>query len=179
MDSILRTPRLTLRPLSAGDAAPTARIMSPAIARWTGSWTGSETAQDVEGRIARTLEAERAGRGFMRAATLSGTGELIGWVGVTRTDAEPGRGSLGYWLGEAWFGRGYAKEAARAVLDAAWTVLDLKAIEGAAQVPNLASHRILLGLGMRHMGQREEFAIARGAADLCEWYEVGRPEQVS
>jgi len=39
----------------------------------------------------------------------------------------------------------------------------------------VASHRILLGLGMRHMGRREEFAVARGAADLCDWYELRRP----
>jgi ribosomal-protein-alanine N-acetyltransferase len=175
MDPILRTARLTLRPLSSKDAAATARIMSPAIARWTGSWTGVETAQTIGERIARSLQAERSRRHFMRAVTLTATGELIGWAGVMRLDAEPERGSLGYWIGEAWFGQGYAKEAARAVLDAAWAALDLQVIEGAVQVPNLASHRILLGLGLRRMGQRQEFASARGAADLCDWYEIRRP----
>jgi ribosomal-protein-alanine N-acetyltransferase len=174
MDPILRTSRLTRRALSPEDAAATARIMSPAIARWTGSWTGVETADDVGGRIARGLEAERAGRQLMRAITLSGTGELIGWAGVMRLEAEPERGSLGYWIGEAWFGQGYAKEAARAVLEAAWTALDLQVVEAAAQVANLASHRILLGLGLQPMGRRMEFASARGAADLCDWYELRR-----
>jgi RimJ/RimL family protein N-acetyltransferase len=93
-----------------------------------------------------------------------------------RTAAEPGRGSLGYWLGEAWFGQGYGKEAARAVLDAAWAALDLQVVEAAAQVGNTPSHKILEGLGMRHMGQRQEFATARGAADLCEWYELRRQD---
>jgi ribosomal-protein-alanine N-acetyltransferase len=172
---LLRTERLTLRPLSLDDAEATASIMSPAIARWTASWTGSETTLQVAERIARTLEAERSGRRFMRAATLTATGELIGWVGVLRLDADPERGSLGYWIGEAWFGQGYTTEAARAVVDAAWDALDLQVIEGVAQIGNLASHRILLGLGMSHMGQREEFAPARGAADLCEGYELRRP----
>lgn len=176
MDTILRTARLTLRPLEADDAAPSARIMSPAIGRWTGSWTGVETADKIGERIAHSLEAEREGNRLMRAVTLGGTGELIGWVGVMRLKTEPGRGSLGYWLGEAWFGQGYGKEAARAVVDAAWAALDLEAIEAVAQVGNVASHRILLGLGMRHMGQRMEFAPARGVADLCEWYEVRRGE---
>ena len=175
MDSILRTARLTLRPLSPDDAAPSARMMSPAIARWTGAWTGAETAEEVGERIARSLEAEQAGRRFMRAACLTETGELIGWVGVVRLDADPRRGSLGYWFGEAWFGQGYGKEAARAVFDASWDALDVHVIEAAAQVANPASHRILLGLGMRPMGQRMELATARGAADLCEWYELERP----
>jgi len=176
MDSILRTQRLTLRPLSAEDAAPSARIMSPAIARWTGSWTGVETAEEVGAKIKQSLEAERSGGRFMRAATLTGTGQLIGWVGVMRLKSEPERGSLGYWLGEAWFGQGYGKEAARATLDAAWDALDLQVIEAAVQVANTASHRILLGLGMRPMGQRMEFASARGVADLCEWYELRRAD---
>ncbi|MGZ3273120.1 MAG: GNAT family N-acetyltransferase, partial [Caulobacteraceae bacterium] len=167
--------RLTLRPLTLDDAQPTARMMSPAIARWTGAWKGAETPDEVGERIARSLEAERSGQRFMRAACLPETGDLIGWVGVLRLDEDPRRGSLGYWFGEAWYGRGYGKEAARAMVDAAWDVLDIDVLEAAAQVANQASHRILLGLGMRHMGRREEFATARGSADLCDWYELRRP----
>jgi ribosomal-protein-alanine N-acetyltransferase len=149
--------------------------MSPAIARWTASWTGAETADEVGERIATQLDTERRGFSFNRAMVVAETGELIGWTGVRRSDAEPERGALGYWIGEAWFGQGYAKEAARAVLDAAWDPLDIAVLEAAAQIGNHASHRILLGLGMRHMGRREEFARARGASDLCEWYELRRP----
>lgn len=174
MQSVLETERLILRPLTPEDAGPTARIMSPAIARWTGSWTGADTAEEIEARIARSLEGEHAGRSLMRAIALGGTGELIGWIGVVKTVTEPQRASLGYWIGEAWFGRGYTREAARAMVDAAWEALDLQVIEAVAQVGNLASHRILLGLGMRHLGQREEFASARGVSDLCEWYELRR-----
>jgi ribosomal-protein-alanine N-acetyltransferase len=148
--------------------------MSPAIARWTGSWKGVETPEEVGERIERYLAGERSGSSFNRAMVVTETGELIGWIGVRRSDAEPSRGALGYWIGEAWFGRGYTREAARAVVDAAWDALDLEVIEGLAQVPNLASHRILKGLGMRQVGRREEFATARGASDLCEWYELRR-----
>lgn len=176
MRSLLRTQRLILRPLTLDDAASSARIMSPAIARWTGSWTGTETVGEVEHRIERSLEAERDLRRFMRAACMRETGQLIGWIGVIKLDADPQRGSLGYWIGEAWYGRGYTGEAARAIVDAAWDALDIQVLEAAAQVPNLASHRILLSLGMRPMGQREEFAPARGSADLCEWYELRRPD---
>ena len=175
MQGSLLTDRLILRALTPDDAEPTARMMSPAIARWTGAWTGAETPDDVGVRIARSLEAERSGSRFMRAACLKETGALIGWVGVLRLDEDPRRGSLGYWFGEAWYGRGYGKEAARAMADAAWDALDIDVLEAAAQVSNQASHRILLGLGMRHMGRREEFATARGSADLCDWYELRRP----
>src|ERR1700761_4822472 len=112
MPSLLTTERLILRPLTPGDAEPTARIMSPTIARWTGAWKGSETADEVSERIASSLGAEQAGRRLMRAVCLAQTGELIGWIGVLRLD-DPKRGSLGYWLGEAGGGRGYAQGAGR------------------------------------------------------------------
>lgn len=176
MPTLLQTERLILRPLALEDAEPTARIMSPAIARWTGSWTGLETADEVAERIRRQQGLAASGQSFHRAMVVADTGDLIGWTGVRRLAADPARGALGYWIGEAWFGHGYAKEAARAVVDAAWDALGLQVIEGAVQVANLASHRILLGLGMRHMGRREEFAVARGVADLCDWYELERPQ---
>ncbi len=176
MDRILTTERLTLRPLSPTDAEATARLMTPGIARWTGSWIGEETPERVSERIARYLAAEQAGLAFNRAAAITATDELIGWIGVRRSDTEPRRGSIGYWIGEAHFGRGYTREAARAILDAAWSALDLDVIEGGAQLANAASIAVLKGLGMRYVGEREEFATARGASDLCAFYETKRPQ---
>ncbi len=174
MDPILRTERLILRPLSLDDAAPTARLMTDAIARWTGSWTGRETAQSVAARLQRYGDAEAAGRSLNLAATLRATGELIGWMGVARLEGDPRRGSLGYWIGEPWFGQGYTREAVRALVPYAFEALDIDVIEAAAQTANIASLAVLRGLGMRHRGQREEFATARGAADLCDWFELDR-----
>lgn len=179
MDGVLHTGRLILRPLSPDDAAASARIMTPAIARWTASWTGEEEVEAVADRIARHLAAERSGLGLNRAITLARTGELIGWIGVRRLDGHPHRAMLGYWIGEAWFGQGYTGEAARAMVDAAWSALDVEVIEAAAQTANAASIAILRRLGMTHMGQRQEFAPARGAADLCDWFELRRPREAT
>jgi ribosomal-protein-alanine N-acetyltransferase len=172
---IIETERLVLRPLRMADAEPTAALMSPAIARWTGSWTGRDSVQDVRDRIERDWDRAARGQAFDRAVTLKDGGALIGWIGVRRLDDDSRRGAIGYWFGEAYFGRGYAKEAARAVLDAAWTALDIDHVEGAAQVANAGSLAILAGLGMRRIGQRPEYAPARRAADLCDWYEIQRP----
>lgn len=175
MDSILATDRLILRPLSPEDAAPTAGLMTPGIARWTGSWTGEETPAQVADKIARHQETEALGLAVNRAATLKATGAVIGWMGVRRSDERPERGALGYWIGEASFGQGYTREAVRALVLHAFEVLDLRVIEAAAQTTNAASLAVLRGLGMRHMGQRQEFASARGVSDLCDWFELDRP----
>jgi RimJ/RimL family protein N-acetyltransferase len=175
MDETLRTERLTLRPLSPSDAAETVRLMTPEIARWTGSWIGEETVERVAERIRLNRETEARGFAVSRVANLTATGEMLGWMGVRKLDADPRRGALGYWIGEAWFGRGYTSEAVRALVPYAFEALDLKVIEAAAQTANAASLAVLRGLGMRHMGQRLEFAPARGAPDLCDWFELVRP----
>jgi ribosomal-protein-alanine N-acetyltransferase len=175
MGPVLVTDRLILRPLSLEDAAPTAGLMTPGIARWTGSWTGAETSDQVADRIARHEETEALGLAISRAATLKATGALIGWMGVRRSDERPERGALGYWIGEAWFGHGYTREAVRALVPYAFGALDLQVIEAVAQTTNAASLAVLRGLGMRHMGQRQEFASARGLSDLCDAFELDRP----
>jgi RimJ/RimL family protein N-acetyltransferase len=173
MSDRLLTERLCLRPLSLDDAAPFAALMTPAIARWTGSWSGLESTQAVAARIARCLEEEGLGLRVERAVELRPSGPLIGWIGVKRAEA-PDRASIGYWIGEAFFGQGYTREAARAILDEGFATLDVDVIEGVAQLGNTASIAILKGLGMRHLGERAEFASARGTADPCAWYQIER-----
>lgn len=175
MDGIIRTPRLTLRALTLEDAEPTSRIMTPAVARWTGSWKGEETPQEIAGRIRLYLDTEERGFGLNRAAVITATGELIGWIGVRRYDERPHLGALGYWIGEPFFGQGYTREAVRALTPVAFDALGVETIEAAAQVANTASLAILRGLGMRHMGRRQEYSTARGASDLCDWFELDRP----
>ena len=174
MSDLIRTPRLLLRPLTLDDAEPVARLMTPGIARWTGSWKGETSAQDVAGRIGVNLDYERRGLGCNRIIERLADGALIGWIGARKGDQEPRRASIGYWIGEAFFGQGYTKEAAGALLPHVWTALDVDVIEGVAQLPNAASLAVLRGLGMRHVGRRMEFASARGAADLCEVFELER-----
>lgn len=175
MNGDILTERLRLRPLLLCDAEPTLRIMTPGIARWTGSWRNQETVELITGRIAKHHILDAECLSFDRAITLKATGALIGWIGARRSDDNPRRANFGYWIGEAYFGQGYTREAARAMIPAAFEALDLEVIEAGAQVANAASIAILRGLGMRHVGQRESYSVARGAADLCDWFELERP----
>ena len=177
MTDLIHTERLTLRPLTLDDAAPTARLMTPGIARWTGSWRGEESPAGVAERIGRYLDGERLGQTFTRAIERTGNNALIGWIGGRRDSDDPRRGSIGYWLGEPFFGMGYAKEAAAGLLPHLWDMLDVDVIEGVVQTPNLASIAVLKSLDMRRVGRRLEFASARGVSDECEVYEIARPSR--
>ena len=169
------TERLRLRPLRLDDAEPTAAMMCEAVSRWTGSWTPDMSPSDVLDRIKRHRAAETEGRGVMRAIEGGSDGALMGWIGVDLIDAETRRGVLGYWLGEAFWGRGFAGEAAAAMVGDAWDRLDLQVIEAGAQPENAASIAILRRLGMAETGFRSAFASARGRDEVCAYFEIRRP----
>ena len=169
------TARLRLRPLTDADAGPSAALMAEPISRRTGSWRPDNGPADVLERIQRHRLAQTEGRGVMRAIERRADGALMGWIGVDGLKDQPGRGTIGYWLGEAFWGRGYGGEAAAAVLNAAWTWLELDVIEAGVQPDNTASLAIVRRLGMVPIGERTTVSSARGTRELCLYFEIRRP----
>lgn len=69
-------------------------------------------------------------------------GTLIGACGLEeRADDETPE--LGYWLGVPYWGRGFATEAVRALIDHAFGDLEHEALQAGARVSNPASRRVL------------------------------------
>ena len=98
----------------------------------------------------------------------------MGWIRVSRIEASPVRGELGFWLGEAYHGHGYMTEGAVVAVAAAFHHLNLDAIEGGAQPDNAASFAVMRRLGMEPAGERVVWASARGRDELCIFYSVTR-----
>ena len=91
-------------------------------------------------------------------------GAMIGSVGLGRDDAEGsgGRTELGYWIARSHWGRGYAPEAARAVLRLARTLGHRHLVAGHF-VDNPASGRVLAKVGFRPTGKVvPRFSLGRG-----------------
>ena len=77
-------------------------------------------------------------------------GTLIGGCGVGKLfGVDP---EIGYWLGVPYWGNGYATEAARAVIDHAFTALGIDKLEAGARVSNPASRRVLEKCGFQWTG---------------------------
>ncbi|MEO6178271.1 MAG: GNAT family N-acetyltransferase, partial [Devosia sp.] len=113
--------------------------------------TTAETNEMVDGMIA-ALAAD--GFGFL-AIERKSDGAFIGDAGLTRIDAatravmpNPGDIEIGWLLGKAYWGQGYATEAARAWLDYAFGSLNLPELVSFTQAGNLASQRAMEKLGM-------------------------------
>jgi RimJ/RimL family protein N-acetyltransferase len=78
------------------------------------------------------------------------SGAVIGACGFTQVDRHPPE--IGYWLGVKHWGKGYATEAVRAMIDHIFTDLGDEAINAAARVTNPASRRVLEKCGFQWSG---------------------------
>ena len=88
---------------------------------------------------------------FAYAITLAETGEFIG--SITLHDHKYGSGyEIGYWLGEPYWGKGYATEATAALIDLSFRELSLEQIYISAQSRNEGSKRVIEKCGFRHTG---------------------------
>jgi [ribosomal protein S5]-alanine N-acetyltransferase len=148
----LETERLRLRAFTLEDAATFERLVSP---REVTDGTLSFPHPVPEGwgveRINRMLETRASGEHVEFAICSRLTDELVGGIGLS-VAARHRRGSLGYWLGVDHWGKGYATEAARAVLRYGFSELGLHRIEAGHYPRNPASGRVLEKIGMRREG---------------------------
>ena len=76
---------------------------------------------------------------------------LIGACGIDPREDAP---ELGYWLGARYWGRGYATEAVRAVVDYAFGDLEHETLQAGARVSNLTSRRVLEKCAFQWTGVR-------------------------
>jgi RimJ/RimL family protein N-acetyltransferase len=151
----LETPRLTLRPFAPGDAPRVHRVYSDAeVMRYVA--TGPMADLSVTERLLADYDAHQKRLGYSFWAVIEReSGELIGDSGLYRTPS--GEVELGYTLGAAWWGRGYATEAASAWLSCAFGSLGILEVVALAEPANVASMHVLEKLGMRRAGERIAF----------------------
>jgi len=77
-------------------------------------------------------------------------GTIIGGCGLDlREGPAP---EIGYWLGAKYWGKGYATEAVRALIDHAFTDLEFTALQSSVRVTNVASRRVLEKCGFQRNG---------------------------
>ncbi|MDQ1112931.1 RimJ/RimL family protein N-acetyltransferase [Microbacterium testaceum] len=92
---------------------------------------------------------------------------LVGMVGLTKLPS--GAPEIGYWVSSSVRGRGVAREAARAVIDWAFSPAhpELARIEWRAVVGNVGSARVARSLGFRYEGLlRQAHVNSLGRSDL-------------
>jgi RimJ/RimL family protein N-acetyltransferase len=155
-----RTDRLLLRPGWAEDApALAAGIADEQIVRNLATAPWPYGLKEAEAFLASPRDP--ALPTFLLFARTSGDPELVGSCGLGRRPS--GAVELGYWIARAHWGKGYATEASRQLLEIART-LGLARLEASHFVDNPASGRVLEKLGFVPTGlTAPRMSCARGA----------------
>ena len=153
LPATIETERLTLRSLRPGDAPDVARLAGRReIADTTISIPHPYSEQQAQDWIALHTSYQSAGKETVFAITIQGDGCLVGTVGLRDVDTEHSQAELGFWSGADSWGRGYATEAAGAVLGFAFGKLDLNRVYAHHMARNPASGRVLEKIGMKREG---------------------------
>jgi RimJ/RimL family protein N-acetyltransferase len=142
---VLETERLVLRAPRLGDAKTVAALANDRqIAENTARIPHPYRLADAKDWIAG---ANKNADEQHYVITLA-NGALIGACGLETRDGP----SIGYWLGQAYWGKGYATEALHALIDHAFGDLDHEALQASARVTNPASRRVLEKCGFQWTG---------------------------
>jgi RimJ/RimL family protein N-acetyltransferase len=163
MQPTLTTARLRLRPFMGNDAAAvthyagardvaatTANIPHPYLDGMAADWIGRHEAWwTAREQIVFAIETESE--------------PVIGAIGLVLAAADR-RAELGYWIGVPFWRRGYATEAARAVVAFGFEQLGLDRIHAIHFADNPASGRVLAKAGFTVEGRLRSHVVKWGVA---------------
>ena len=168
---MIETERLILRELDEEDfSAVHAYGSDPEVVEYL-PW-GPNTAQVTQDFIERNLEraAAEPRLEFVFAVVPKETDEPVGSVGIYLPSADAHLAMLGYAYGKPAWGKGYATEAALAMVAMGFDMLGLKRIWASCDPDNTGSVGVLRKCGMTLEGQLRREQNIRGAVrDSMIW----------
>jgi RimJ/RimL family protein N-acetyltransferase len=167
MTVVVETERLVVRPWTA-EPADLARLFDMysriEVMRFLGTDPQPFTAPEQALGMLERWQARGSRDGWygIWAAELRATGQV---VGTTMIKQLPGRDDrtltddieVGWHLHPDSWGRGYATEAARALVEREWAHTDTELIHAVVNPTNEASKAVARRLGMTHVGQRSDW----------------------
>ena len=151
MDHFLETERLLLRRLTPADADNLYALDSdPEVMRFLngGEPTPFDVIRDQVLPYFLTYYERNEGYGYWAAIEKAG-GAFLGWFHLRPPDDDPDAVELGYRLGRAAWGQGYATEGARALVHKGFTELGARRIIARTLAAHTASIRVMEKAGLR------------------------------
>jgi RimJ/RimL family protein N-acetyltransferase len=171
---VLVTERLVLRPPHEDDMAELASLANnPRVAEMLSRMPYPYGEAEARSFLNMAKQPRIAGRVY--AVTLAETGAFVGCAGLNSTE----RGlELGYWMGEPYWRRGYATEAAHALVDLAFRATTINVLHASCRVINPPSRRVIHKCGFQYAGQGMLNSIVAGKVPV-ERYRLDRKTWVS
>jgi [ribosomal protein S5]-alanine N-acetyltransferase len=149
---ILETERLRLTPLTVEDAPLVYPFMSDpeVMAHWDRD--AIEDPDEVEAAVAAQVAEMEERKALYWALRLAETDQFLGYCELVELDWRHHRGELGFIVAREAWGRGYATEAAAALLAHFASSLGLKRLIARTHVGDGRSERVLTKLGFEQEG---------------------------
>jgi RimJ/RimL family protein N-acetyltransferase len=154
-----------LRPYRTDDARAICAVADDfMVARWmTRAFPHPYTQRDADRWIAFAMSDTRG-----RYYAIEVDGIVAGGIGVEPFGGERrGGAAFGYWLGQAYWGRGIGTDAARTLSNDALANGALRRLEARVFAQNLASARVLQKCGFELEGTLRAFYVDRGD-NVCD-----------
>ena len=154
---IMESDRLVLRRPTEADAPAVfeAYARDPAVSRYL-TWTPHREVEGTRGYLRQCEVGWQRGTLLTWLITMREDGRVIGAIDMR---FEGHRAEMGYVLARAAWGRGYATEAARAMMRWARTLPELNRVWAVCDVDNPASARVLEKIGMTREARLRAWAF--------------------
>lgn len=180
------TSRLLLRDFIAADCVAVHAYASDPVTTehmFYSPWSWQEAAAYVENMLVSQQQVPR--RLWELAVIERATSTLIGSIDLTPEGEDSA--DLGYMLARTAWGKGYASEAAAALLDAGFARLGLRRVAAVCAVENAASIRVLVKAGLRHTetvqnyrrAKNRDFDVHRFEIRVDEWRSRSRESAIA
>ncbi len=145
--AIIETARLLLREMTRGDYPALCKILQDDDAMY--AYEGAFSDAEAQAWLDKQLGSYEALGFGLWAVVLKATGEMIGQCGLTMQAYRDERVlEVGYLFQKAFWGSGYATEAAKACKEYAFTKLNAKEVFAIIRDTNFASQNVAKRIGM-------------------------------
>ncbi|MCQ2002354.1 GNAT family N-acetyltransferase [Rhizobium sp. NRK18] len=176
---VLLSERLVLRAPHEDDIDALAHLANnAAVATMVSRMPHPYTVNDANDFVRRAKDNGVIGK-CVYAITKAANGEFLGCCGIEPDMEDAGIVEIGYWIGEQHWNRGYATEAAHALIDMAFRTRDIDAIDARCRVVNVASRRVIQKCGFQFQGSGMIPCLAVGGMMPVEWFRLDRKTWLS
>ncbi|MEZ5871318.1 MAG: GNAT family N-acetyltransferase [Nitratireductor sp.] len=172
---VISTERLLLRPPHPDDVEDMVKLADNyRVAGMLGTMPHPYFAEDAIEFINRARAAST--NGCVYAITDARTGAFMGICGLHEDQVRFDLPFLGYWLGEPFWGHGYASEASRAMIDLFFKVTAREELLVSCRTDNHASRRIIEKCGGIFWKNGQAFNKVLGEIQQLEHYRISRAD---
>lgn len=110
------------------------------------------------------------------AVILKGLNENIGQIAFYLVDSKNRKVDVEYCIGQSYWGKGYAPEALKAVIEYAFNCIHFNRVQAFHRSKNISSGRVLQKAKMKYEGNLKQYLIHNNEFDDCIMYAVIRNE---